>query len=167
MTGQRFDNFSAIAFKQNSLGYPEIRFDELDLETDIIKFFEQGFEWEQMTYNFYPYFWGRKKRWIKIMQFNDDDPLFNNFLQAGAARVIVPVSPVYEDAILHYLQTGEISAVPQPVVTSDYITYQNDLKKQDAYIVDQWVVSVPTNLVVLETDPAVTLPTNPDHELPL
>ncbi len=167
MTGQRFDSFSSIAFKQNGLGYPEIRFDELNKETDIIKFFEQGFEWEQMTYNFYPYFWGRKKRWIKIMQFNDDDPLFSNFLQAGAARVVVPVNPVYEDAVLHYLQTGEISSVPNPVVTSDYITYQNDLKKQDAYIVDQWVVSVPTNLVVLETDPAVTLPTNPDHELPL
>ena len=36
------------------------------------------------------YFWSRKDAWVTLVQLSDDDPLFNRFLQAGAARVQVP-----------------------------------------------------------------------------
>ncbi len=166
MTGQRFSSFESVAIRSNPLGFPEIRFEALAEEAQIIKFFEMAFEWEQMTYTFYPYFWGNKKRWVKVMQLSDDDPLFGKFLQSGAARVVVPVDPAYEDAVWHYLQTGEFSTLNQPLATADYVQYKNDLKKREATIIDQWVVSVPTNLVVLD-DLGSPLPENPDHELPL
>ena len=70
----------------------------------IIQFFEQAFEWEQMTYFFYPYFWGRKKNWPTTVNLSDPDPLFQQFLTAGAARVVVPVPIAYVDDVLYLLQ---------------------------------------------------------------
>jgi len=42
------------------------------------------------------------------VQLADDDPLFNRFLQAGAARVQVPVRPGFEHVVLNYLSGIEI-----------------------------------------------------------
>src|SRR5439155_27311142 len=36
---------------------------------------------------------------------DDADPLFGQFLQAGAARVQVPVRPGFEEAVLYFLET--------------------------------------------------------------
>ena len=62
-----------------------------------------------MVYFFYPYFWGKKQAWVEKSNIYDDDPLFTQFLQAGAARVVVPVPLAYVDAVLFYL---EIAAAP-------------------------------------------------------
>ena len=62
-----------------------------------------------MTYIFYPYFWGRKDAWPALALLDDTDPLFARFLQAGAARVQMPVSPGYEEVIAHYMESnGEL-----------------------------------------------------------
>ena len=58
-------------------------------EGRLIEFFEQAFEWEQITYLFYPYFWGRKANWIMLSNQSDPDPAFMQFLQGGAARVVL------------------------------------------------------------------------------
>ena len=58
------------------------------------QFLQNAFEWENMTYVFYPYFYGRAgDRWVETLhQMNDDpDPVFSAFLRAGMARVQVPV----------------------------------------------------------------------------
>lgn len=94
--------------KKEYFGYPEIIFDEADREAPYIQFFEHAFEWGQMSYTFYPYFWARKKKWPVLQQIEDSDPIFAQFLQAGAARVLVPVRPGYEDSILYYLETNKI-----------------------------------------------------------
>ena len=90
MSGQRFDAFDSMARNVAPLGYPEIDFDGAKVEARFIRLFEQALEWENMTYLFYPYFWSRKDAWVTLVQLSDDDPLFNRFLQAGAARVQVP-----------------------------------------------------------------------------
>ncbi len=94
--------------KKEYFGYPEIIFDEADREAPYIQFFEQAFEWGQMSYTFYPYFWARKRKWPVLQQIEDTDPIFAQFLQAGAARVLVPVRPGYEDSICYYLETNKI-----------------------------------------------------------
>src|SRR6185295_4034896 len=73
---------------QDSATPPE--FDPVDAfnEGKIIQFFEQAFEWENITYLFYPYFWARTTQWIHKSTTYDTDPLFTQFLQAGAARVV-------------------------------------------------------------------------------
>ena len=60
-----------------------------------------------MVYLFYPYFWGKKDDWVTVAQLTDDDPLFGQFLRAGAARVQVPVRQGFEEAIITYLSTGQ------------------------------------------------------------
>jgi len=88
-------------------GYPEIQFYNAANAAPYIQYFEQAFEWDQMMYVLYPYFWARKELWPVLQQIQDDDPLHAQFLQAGAARVLVPVRPKYEESVLFYLEGGE------------------------------------------------------------
>ncbi|HZM76373.1 MAG TPA: hypothetical protein VFC19_11630 [Candidatus Limnocylindrales bacterium] len=119
LTGQRFDLFDAVAANVAPFGYPEIDFEEARAEGRFIQAFEQGFEWNNMTYLFYPYFWGRKQDWPQVATLNDDDPLFVRFLRAGAARVQVPVRIGFEQAVLTYLSTGQVWGADGTVVNAD------------------------------------------------
>lgn len=117
-------------------GYPEINFDEADREAPYIQFFEHAFEWTQMMYTFYPYYWARKKKWPTLQQIQDNDPLHAQFLQAGSARVLVPVRPGYEDSILYYLETNKIwNGGGSPSVSSKlYVSLVKSIKeKQGIY----------------------------------
>lgn len=107
-SGQRFETFDAMIRNVAPHGYPEIDFAEARAEARYVGLFEQGFEWNNMTYLFYSYFWSRKDEWLALVQLADDDPLFNRFLQAGAARVQVPVRPGFEHVVLNYLSGIEI-----------------------------------------------------------
>jgi hypothetical protein len=118
-TGQRFDSFDAMARNVAPYGYPEIDFAEARAEARWVELFEQGFEWNNMTYLFYPYFWGRKDEWLTLVQLADEDPLFSRFLQAGAARVQVPVRPGFESVVLNYLSGIEIWDADGHFVTSE------------------------------------------------
>ncbi len=90
------------------------------------------------------------------------------FFQAGAARVIVPIRPNFEGAITHYLNTGQIwNGGDVPTVDSDlYVSIADEMKEaaghfENAKIVDQWTVKVPTSFVIID-DPGNTavLPDN-------
>jgi hypothetical protein len=159
-TNQDFNAFNAIQ-AGTPWGYPEINVPEARSEGKYIQFFEQAFEWDQITYLFYPYFWGRKGNWPTTEGLSDTDPLFTKFLQAGAARVLVPVHVAYETAVLHYLESnGEIWNGGEPPVLNDdlFISIVDELKsQQDAGPVpvpegDPWEVIVPTELVYLQSD---------------
>jgi len=119
LTGQRFDLFDAVARNVAPYGYPEIDFVEAKAEGSYIAFFEQSFEWNNMVYLFYPYFWGKKTDWVTVAQLSDSDPLFAQFLKAGAARVQVPVRPGFKDAIVTYLHTGRLWAGDGSLVNSE------------------------------------------------
>ncbi len=119
LTGQRFELFDAVNRNVGPFGYPEIDFAEAKAEGAYIQRFEQSFEWNNMVYLFYPYFWGKKDFWVTVAQLTDQDPLFGQFLQAGAARVQVPVRLGFEGAILTYLATGELWAGEGTLVNAD------------------------------------------------
>lgn len=109
LTGQRFDLFNSMNSNVGRLGFPEIDFDEAKQEGPYIQFFENAIEWNNISYIFYPYFWGNKNQWLSVSNINDPDPLYTSFLKAGAARVQVPVRPGrFNDAIMYYLTTGQI-----------------------------------------------------------
>lgn len=63
-----------------------------------IRFFEHAFEWDQMQYVFYPYFWARPGGWADRFHARNMDPFLEEFLKAGYARVVVPVRPGFEAA---------------------------------------------------------------------
>ncbi len=93
-------NFNAIEqvgeFQETSPVYS-------DAQAPIVRFYEDAFEWEHMNYFFYPYHWARRASWRMRTAAEAADPQHQAFLEAGAARVIVPVTPGYEDKVTWFL----------------------------------------------------------------
>lgn len=124
----------------------------------LIRFLEQAFEWENMNYLFYGYFWGRKEPyWKQKVLFRDNDSLFAQFVRAGTARVQIAVRPGFEDAVDHFLKTCEPwSGGDLPTITDpDYLPFADDLAAQlgrpgdEVPVGEPWEVRVPTSLVIL------------------
>ncbi|MCA6422822.1 MAG: hypothetical protein IM568_08410 [Flavobacterium sp.] len=144
--------------------------EDLACYTQSAKFFEQAFDWEIMSYLFYPYFWGKKCSWKEIYKLDDNDPIFRGFLQAGMARVVVPVKPNYEEAVLYYLETKEVwNGGAAPVISDPlYEGIIGDLEPQEPSLVGEpWETRVPTSLNILQKDSAAVtgdgLPCNCDN----
>lgn len=120
-----------------------------------VKFFEQAFDWNIMSYLFYPYFYGKKCSWKEIYKLDDNDPIFRAFLQAGMSRVVVPVKPNYEAAVMYYIETGEVWNGGEAPVPDDplYVSIADDLAEQDPTPVGEpWETRVPTSLNILQKD---------------
>ncbi|MCB0539861.1 MAG: hypothetical protein KDE33_20260, partial [Bacteroidetes bacterium] len=79
---------------------------EAQRDGEYIKFVEQVFDWKNILYLFYPYFWGRKCKWKELYNLIDVDPVFQQFKQAGSARVMVAVRPGFELAAINFLTLG-------------------------------------------------------------
>ncbi|EAR20707.1 hypothetical protein [Nitrococcus mobilis] len=124
------------------------------------RFFQHAFEWENMTYVFYPYFWGRSgDRWINVLhQFGDPDPNLATFVKAGMARVQVPVRPGFEAVVARYCQDGELWAGDDaPLIGEDlHVPIIDEIKREleapdeGVPVDDPWEYRVPTSLVLLE-----------------
>jgi hypothetical protein len=158
LTAQHFDHFGAI--QSGRLDFPQINLVEAGPEGSYIKFFEQAFEWEMMTYLFYPYFWARKTEWLDKIGISDSDPLFADFLRAGAARIVIPVREGFEAAVAHFMETGQVWAGGDvPSVNSDlFLDIISEIKsRQQAPLAEikhgnPWEVRVPTSLVSLRAN---------------
>jgi hypothetical protein len=158
MTEQFFDLFDSIATGSN--GLPQIDLFENAAEGPYVRFFEQAFEWEQMTWVTYPYFWGRKDQWDERISYEDTDPIFNQFLKAGYCRVAVPARLGFEGAIDHFMTYGEIwNGGPLPPISSplylpiaDEIAERLERPSDEIPQGDPWLVRIPTTLVHLRPD---------------
>jgi hypothetical protein len=91
---------------------------EADLQAPIVRFFEDSFEWEHMSYFLFPYHWARRESWAMRKAADAVDATFKAFLEAGAARVIVPVTPGFEAKVLSFLEADpaadELSRISAP-----------------------------------------------------
>jgi len=163
----QFGSFNAMK-QANDNTPPDFEIHQAVSEGKTSQFFEQAFEWENITYLFYPYFWGRQSQWITKLNSYDEDPLFTQFIQAGAARVVVPVHPAYNDAVMYFLENnGAIWNGGSPPRLNDpmYISLADELRGQTDDLAnavaegDPWQVILPTTLVYLQKDS--TLPTFP------
>jgi hypothetical protein len=137
----------------------------------MVAFFERAFEWNNLMYTSYPYFWGRPQRWEEMVLTQDVDPEFEVFLKAGAARVVVPVRPGFEGALAHFQETGDVWMGEEiPDMFSDYyVSIITEIKAANfapgnEICVDHWEVTLPTTLVLLKDD--TTLPTWPATDCP-
>jgi hypothetical protein len=159
LTDQHFDLFDAVVTSPAN-GLPQIDVAEAAIEGAYVRFFEHAFEWENMSWITYPYFWGSKDQWDERLGYEDPDPLFTDFLQAGYCRVSVPARPGFEGAIDHFLTFGEIwNGGPLPTIASplylpigDEIAERLDRPGTEAPQGDPWPVRVPTSLVKLRAD---------------
>lgn len=158
ITNQKYESFDAMQDGKGPNGYPEFNHEEARREGSYIQLFEHLVEWKQMTYWFYPYFWGRKRNWIEKKQFKSNDPMFQAFIEAGAARVILPVRRGYEKALMYFLETGvpwegnDIPVLNDPKFVSivDQIKESED-QTEAKPIGIPWEVKLATNLVIMPT----------------
>lgn len=127
----------------------------LDNYTAKAKFMEQAFEWNIMSYSLYPYYWGAKTDWRTMYQYDNVDPTFRNFIAAGLARVVVTVRPGFEDAVRHFMATGQIWNGGQvPVIEDDlYLSIVEELKEEPGKAEGKaWLNRLPTSLTILQAE---------------
>lgn len=105
LTGQQYESFNAME-EDHVSRIPQINLIDAAAEGKFVRFFEQALEWRHITYLFYPYFWSNKKGWTAAVNQHDADPVFEQFLQAGFARVWVPVRPGFDTVVANYIQMG-------------------------------------------------------------
>ncbi|MES2556809.1 MAG: hypothetical protein V4604_11705 [Bacteroidota bacterium] len=124
----------------------------MDRYAATVKFFEQAFEWNIMDYTFYPFYWANRQNWGKLYGIDSDDALFRSFLQSGMARVHVTVRPGFEEAVMYYMETGQIwNGGDAPVIGDDlYLSIVRELQEPDYYIDETWETRVPSTLTVIQ-----------------
>jgi len=156
----REDHYNSFgSYTENPpFGYPELNFNDVKNQGPKIQFFEHAFEWTQMVYVFYPYFWSEKSEWIDSLGIDDVDPQFSQFLRAGAARVLIPVRPNFEEAIMLFSKIDNWEGVGQiGVLDPLYVSIIDEIQEQHeagdkGKLVDEWELKVPTSLVYLKED---------------
>jgi len=127
-----------------------------------IQFFEQAFEWNEITYHFYPHLEGQENQeqltLTALDRYSDTDPIFTSFLQAGMARVIVPVRPDYAMLVLYYLSSGMIWPGENSLTPTNekFVSIVNEMKilpKVDSecnHVSKPWEIIIPTSMIVLQ-----------------
>jgi hypothetical protein len=133
------------------------RFDIPDALSDgtKIRFLELAFEWDQMQYVFYPYFWARAEHWAARFSARNVDPSLQEFLQAGYARVVVPVRPGFEQAVSYFMEQGKVWAESTPLTLENplYVSIVTEIQERtgadqgEIAVGDPWETRMPTSLL--------------------
>lgn len=127
----------------------------LDDYASLAKFMEQAFEWDIMSYNYYPYYWGKRDDWDDMYQQENIDPLFRSFLRSGMARVVVTVRPGFEDAVQFYMSTGRLWNGGEVPVIGDpmYLSLVDEMKDVKGEAQGKpWITRLPTPLTILQAE---------------
>lgn len=142
---QKGDTFNTHYINQN---------EDLEKYANKVKFIEQAFEWDIMSYILYPFYWGANERWQKLYHQEALDTLFNKFLQCGMARVLLSVRPGFEDAIAWFFETGEIwnGNTTAPVIDDDfYLSIVDELQQPEGVPEGEpWHTIIPTSLTLIQ-----------------
>ncbi|HEX3553788.1 MAG TPA: hypothetical protein VIA62_11230 [Thermoanaerobaculia bacterium] len=126
-----------------------------------LELFERAFAWDEMTYAFHacpppqepclpaPCWTGQ------VLTNAEADGLFNSFLHARSARVLVPVRPGCAAAVLFYLHFGlpwPGATVAAPVAEPDLPVLADLRVPQEQDDGTCWRIEIPTSMVVLQAD---------------
>lgn len=149
---------AVIEQRRATIKVPTIDLAKAEIKGRYVQFLEQAFEWEHLSYVFYPYYWADKSKWLDLFNRTDQaDPLFSEFLQAGSARVLVAVRPGFDMATIHFIATGEpweggpIPAIGDPL----YLPLHQEVRAQQddlaggSPVGEAWTFTLPTNLTYL------------------
>lgn len=145
--------------------YPNCCADGINAER--IRFIESVFDWNNMSYELFPYFYDNKTQWNKLLDLTDDDPHFESFMRASFASVKIPVfrDNLKEIAACNFLvnnSIGNYETIPEGLedllneLATEPVTYFTgvDLEGNEipptTSVVDLGVFPIPTSLVILE-----------------
>lgn len=166
LIGSRFNGEPAVETDQQT-GEPNVRISHAQTVATNVQFFEQAFEWENMVYICYPYYWARRTQWPTDAISATSDPEFDQFLNCGSARVVVPARPGFEDMVNYFRFTGCIWNGQQPPAPNDpgYLSVAQEIQALQTGATDgtsvgsSWEISLPTMLLWAGDDPT-ELPKN-------
>ncbi len=131
------------------------------VEFDLIPFFRQAIEWPEMSFSYFGrYPSARPSDWLNMAQTVGHDDGFHEFLQAGTAKLLLPVSPAYVLPMLFYLTSvgffwfGEPGLCP---VFEHDLWLANELKSLAHRPIpldtaENWEVEVATSMLMLRQD---------------
>ncbi|MCF8299303.1 MAG: hypothetical protein K9J13_17270 [Saprospiraceae bacterium] len=130
------------------------------------RFIENTFDWNNLTYELFPYFYADKDCWSQILDLSDSDPRFEAFLQASYATVRVPVfrDTLKEIAAMNFIMNNSIAnyeVLPETMETildelknnqPSLFTYDLDGTEiaEPTDVIDLGIFQLPTSLVILE-----------------
>lgn len=161
LTGVRFQGFDHLEFDEDRR--PHTKIGEARDDAAVIQFLEQVFEWENLTYVCYPYFWTAAGRWDELAGIESPDPEYARFLRAGSARVVVSARPGFASTVLHFLASGKPWHGKHAPVPGDpeYLSVAQEIQDQTSApaggepVGDTWEVRLPTTLVWLDPNPVL------------
>ena len=155
----------------NVTTWGETKFDAARSSAAVIQFMEQAFDWSNMTYMFYPFYWAHRGMWDNLSAIQANDANFERFLRAGSARVIVPARQGFEVAVKNWLDYqvpfvngqlpvagGTQAAGELPDVGEDlYVRIDQEIRdltdpQRGGYAEDNWESRMSTTLLYLETE---------------
>jgi hypothetical protein len=139
---------------------PTTRLAEAVRAAPLVQFLEQAFEWSNMTYILYPYYWATRGNWPMLQPLDGADPSFVEFLRSGSARVVVPARPSFENDVLFFAAHGlPWGGGPIPLADDDegYVSVAQEIQDlrgapDQGVPGDLWEVREPTSLVWLDND---------------
>jgi len=158
-TAQHFDVFGAI--ESDDGGRAQVAFGAAHAQGPYARFFEQVFEWENVQFVLYPYYWGRKSLWEeRVRMLAGANPAMTELLKSGSARVVVPLRPGFEIALDHYKRTGQVFGGDGVVMGDpDFLAIADEIRSRTdrdygnpTPIGTPWEVHVPTSLVYVRSD---------------
>jgi hypothetical protein len=132
----------------------------------LIEFLEQAFEWSNLQYVAYPYYWAASGDWMTLLSIEDPAPKVREFLRSGAVRMVVPVRPDMTKSVLFYLETGiPWFGGPAPSAGEDgYLSIATEIETArtgdlgDGELVSEFRYTLPTSLTILQSDGVLPSP---------
>lgn len=140
---------------------PQFDIDNARSDGERIRFLEHAFEWDQIQYVFYPYFWAQPESdmrgWKDRFLSKHRDYTMDEFLKAGYARVVVPVREGFDAAVAYFVEHQEVfnglgtPPIGDPLHLSiiDEIKERTDAGKGEIPVGDPWETRLPTAAVIV------------------
>ncbi|EON69993.1 hypothetical protein W97_09259 [Coniosporium apollinis CBS 100218] len=108
-------------------------------------------------YTLYPYYWARRSTWAARATFSSADPVFADFVKAGAAKVHFAAKPGFGKDVLYFMETGRLwQAGPVSRVSfHQYASLAKEVEEAEKNVGTEkvqgepWETVVPTSLVRL------------------
>ncbi|MFM2058654.1 MAG: hypothetical protein RLY71_3039, partial [Pseudomonadota bacterium] len=130
-----------------------------ELEPRYLQFLDTALEWREMSYSFYASIRGTAPAVVGVQNVGDD-AMFASFLQAGSARVLLPVTPDQVLAFLFFLSSGQLWEeidTTAPICPGDALPVlelkKNPATRPDACRIGEcWEFEVPTSMQMVTAE---------------
>ncbi|MBL4794597.1 MAG: hypothetical protein JKY24_03605, partial [Pseudomonadales bacterium] len=125
------------------------------------QFADHMFEWDEMTYRFYPHIHNDGTDELPINCCTGTDSLFTSFLKSTRARLLVPVKPEHAQQVLYFLSTGTIweanplfapSLESNKDIFNELITLSLHGDNVKGCTPDAWEFVIPSSMTVIQSD---------------